>query len=56
MTQIDDSYALEKHDIKIIETTCNYSSSFSNSEQCEYALSSYSRATKLIWIYCNIDR
>lgn len=56
MTQIDESYALEKHDIKINDTTYNYSSSFSNGEQCEYTLSNYSRATKLIRKYCNIVR
>lgn len=56
MTQIDESYSFETYDIKINETTCNYSSSFSNSEKCEYTLSIYSRATKLIRKYCNIDR
>lgn len=56
MTQIDESYSLGKYDIKINDDTCNCSSSFSNSEQCEYTLSSYSRVTKLIWKYCNTDR
>lgn len=56
MTQIDDSYALEKYDIKINDTTCKYSPSFCNSEKCDYALSSYSVAKKLIRKYCNIDR
>lgn len=36
MTQIDESYSLEKYDIKINDNTCNYSSCFSNSEQCKY--------------------
>lgn len=35
MTQIDESYSLEKYDIKINDNTCN-SSCFSNSEQCKY--------------------
>lgn len=56
MTQIDESYVLEKYDIKISDNTCNYSSSFSNSGQCEHALSSYSRATQLIRKNCNIER
>lgn len=39
MTQIDESYALKKYDIRIDDTTFNFRLSFSNSEQCEYALS-----------------
>lgn len=56
MTQIDESYVLEKYEIKINDNTCNYSSSFSNSGQCEHTLSSYSRLTKLIRKYCNTER